>query len=129
MARSFVLGEPFTKDDRLWHLTSNPLSSDCLETEFIQKVQHRLQRSNLPITIGPTGYIHLTGSVENFPNRCWTTDSHGRIVIKWDNKMMFQRSQGHAIIMYGIINKDDPTMTTLSNQLSRSELTTMIEFL
>lgn len=93
------------------------VTSEPPETEFIEKVQQRLQQCNIPITIGCNGNINLIGTVNSLPCKCWCKDSHGRIVIKWNNNLMIQRGNS---IMYGIINKENPSKTVVSNQLPLS---------
>lgn len=67
---------------------------------FTNKVMIRLPRCTIPYDFNCG---RLLSNVENLPHKCWSTDSHGRLLIKWNNKLLLQRESG---LMYGLIRRD-----------------------
>ena len=86
-----------------WHYTgNNNFHGWALGRDFIAQCKSSLPCINLPIKIGPTGYINLTDMVE-LPQYGWCEDEVGRFVAIIGNKLLFQRMINGDRLMYGVI--------------------------
>lgn len=96
--------EPFPCDP--WHYTGdeNWHRSDYGK-EFIEYCKEKLPQKSLPIKIGCTGYIDLTGPIKT-PEYCWDLDQVRRIVIVIDDKLLFQRMLNGHQMMYNKLSED-----------------------
>jgi hypothetical protein len=85
--------------------------------EFIRCCREKLPKINLPIEIGSTGLIELTGSPS--ATRGWTVDRVGRMVVIVDDVILFQRYVNYEVFTWGYIDKVYPTQSTFSNTVDQ----------
>jgi hypothetical protein len=87
-------------------------------------VQAKLPKKDLPVYIDDTGYIRLNGPV--YERNRWCYDKVGRIIVAFEDEIMFMRGLGRPIVMGGNLNKSWKSLT-LSDQFYGKKLDRLIE--
>jgi hypothetical protein len=80
---------------------------------FMKYSQEKLPKVDLPIKVGGTGYIQLTGSPS--VTRGWTKDEVGRMVVIVDDVLVFQRYTDGQVFMWGSIDRTSPTRSIFAD--------------
>lgn len=94
-----------------WHYEGDVNWFKCeYGKDFIQLCKEKLPNKSLPITIGRTGYIHLTELIPK-DTYVWCEDDVGRFVCVIDDILVFQRMQQGHLLMYGRINSINSTFS------------------
>ena len=104
-----------------WHTAgpsfiSSPSSYNDLNNQVYETVRNKLEKKQLPIYIGDTGYIHMNNQEgnENIENG-WRLDEVNRIVFIFNNQLYFQRYEnGGPIMCRSLVN--DLGFNTLSQE-------------
>ena len=96
-----------TKDGKnvdKWHTFGPKCPEDTPEKRLIKIVKEKLQRKEIPITIGWTGYIDLLMPMSEYPNS-WCLDETSRPVFIYNNKLYFQRYENGGPLMQGPLSR------------------------
>lgn len=102
-----------------WHTQGR--SSNTVVSPLCQLVRSKLARKDdLPIYIGPTGYIQLES--RELPE-CWTVDDLGRTVFVFDDCIYFQRYvSGECVVRTKLSTNDWNAITKEEEQELVSKL-------
>jgi hypothetical protein len=108
-----------------WHYLGN---SDFHTREygraFMERCKSKLPRTELPIRVGGTGYIQLTGPTK--VTHGWTEDDVGRMVCVVKDTLVFQRYKNGQVFMKGTIDRIDPAKSCFADHADEECLNTLV---